>query len=220
MVARNLMVSPIVPFGRTCPELEAFLGPFGWREPRITPRIPAVRLSFPCRVLVLLISLTAVSCASSFELTADEQSMLRDAMDTPLTFVVPRGEAIPTWDRAQEFIDRYSSMKLRSVNDSLITTYENVAMVTNPIETASSVRFGYTVSRARDPEGIRFQVGCTPSSRGPLHQDRNGGLQELRHPLAASLTSGAPPLPGPRGRGRGPPAVRRSARSLPRSGHR
>ncbi len=153
------------------------MGPFGWREPRITPRIPAVRLSFPCRVLVLLISLTAVSCASSFELTADEQSMLRDAMDTPLTFVVPRGEAIPTWDRAQEFIDRYSSMKLRSVNDSLITTYENVAMVTNPIETASSVRFGYTVSRARDPEGIRFQVGCTPSSKsGEKDADQNAHI--------------------------------------------
>jgi len=136
-----------------------------------------VRLSFPRRVLVLLLSLTAVSCASTFELSEDEQAMLREAMDTPLTFVVPRGEAIPTWDRAQEFIDRYSSMKLRSVNDSLITTYENVGIVTNPIQPVSSVRFGYTVSRARDPEGIRFQVGCTPSSTsGAKDADQNAHI--------------------------------------------
>lgn len=136
-----------------------------------------MRLSFPRLVTALLAALTVVSCASSFELSPNEEAQLKEAMDTPLSFVVPRGQSISTWDRAQEFIDRYSSMKLRSVNDSLITSYENTPMVTNPIQSASNVRFGYTVSRANDPEGIRFHVQCTASGKsGETDADKNAHI--------------------------------------------
>ena len=112
--------------------------------------------------LACALALTTLSCASSsvFQLSADEQAGLRLAMDTPLTFLVPRDRSIKTWDRAQEFIDRYSTMKLRSVTDSSLVTYETPSYTSDPSPVAqgSGIRFGYSVSRASDPDGIQIHV--------------------------------------------------------------
>jgi hypothetical protein len=125
----------------------------------------SVRFSFPRLVLVSLLFGAAVSCSSTsvFQLSADEQSLLQSAMNTPLTFVVPRDQTIASWDRAVDFVQRYSTMKLRSATDSLITVYDEPS-VTPLIENASSIRFGYSVGRSRDPGGMRYTVQCTASS--------------------------------------------------------
>jgi len=131
--------------------------------------------------LACALALTALSCASSsvFQLSADEQAGLRLAMDTPLTFLVPRDRSIKTWDRAQEFIDRYSTMKLRSVTDSSLVTYETPSYTSDPSPVAqgSGIRFGYSVSRASDPDGIQIHVKCTPSSTlGEKDADQNAHI--------------------------------------------
>jgi hypothetical protein len=125
-----------------------------------------VPFSFPRFILTSLLAWALVSCSSTsvFQLSADEQSLLQSAMNTPLTFVVPRDQAIASWDRASDFVQRYSTMKLRSVTDSLITVYDEPS-VTPLIENASSIRFGYSVRRSRDPGGILYQVQCTASSK-------------------------------------------------------
>ena len=137
-----------------------------------------VRFSFPRLALISLLGWVFVSCSSTsvFQLSADEQNLLQQAMNTPLTFVVPRDQTIASWDRVTDFVDRYSTMKLRSVTDSLVTTYEQPA-VTPTIEAASSIRYGYTVRRSKDPDGIRYSVQCTPSSTvGQKDADQNAHL--------------------------------------------
>lgn len=120
------------------------------------------------RAAALILALAALSCASSamFQLSADEEASLRQAMDTPLTFIVPRDRSLESWDRAQDYVNRYSTMKLRSVTDSVLVTYEAPTYSQNPapVESGSSIRYGYSVSRASDSEGIKIVVQCTASS--------------------------------------------------------
>jgi hypothetical protein len=128
-----------------------------------------------------ILALAASSCASSavFQLSSDERAYLRMAMDTPLTFLVPRGQSIQTWDRAHEFLDRYSTMKLRSVTDSVLVTYDPPAVQSDPspVAVGSSIRYGYSVSRSSDPDGIRIAVKCTPSSTlGEKDADQNAHI--------------------------------------------
>ncbi len=114
-----------------------------------------------------------------FQLSEDERASLRLAMESPLTFVVPRDRSLESWDRAQKFVDRFNSMKLRSVTDSVLVTYEEPTyqQVPVPVETGSSIRYGYSIARSRDPEGIRFSVQCTPSSKlGEKDADQNAHI--------------------------------------------
>ena len=124
--------------------------------------------SFLTRAAVGLLSLAALSCASGsvFQLSLEEQVALREAMDTPLKFVVPRERSIASWDRAREFIDRYSSTKIRSTTDSVLVSYDTPVYSPDPApgSRGSNVHFGYNIARSWDPEGVRIVVQCTPSS--------------------------------------------------------
>jgi hypothetical protein len=129
----------------------------------------------------ILLALVAASCASSsmFQLSPDERAGLGLAMDTPLRLLVPRDHSLQTWDRAQEFIDRYSTMKLRSVTDSVLVTYETAPYQTDPspVASGSAIRYGYSVSRSSDPDGIQIAVKCTPSSTlGEKDADQNAHI--------------------------------------------
>ena len=124
--------------------------------------------SFLTRAAAGLLALAALSCASGsvFQLTLEEQTSLNEAMDTPLTFIVPRERSIASWDRAREFIDRYSSMKLRSTTDSVLVSYDTPNYSADPVPAQSGLHYGYSISRSRVPEGIRIVVQCTPSVKG------------------------------------------------------
>ncbi len=138
----------------------------------------SVRFSFPRTVLILALCWAPASCSSTsvFQLSADEQSLLQSAMNTSLTFVVPRDQTIASWDRAVDFVDRYSTMKLRSATDSLVTRYQE-PVVTPTIASASSILYGYSVGRTKDWEGIRYNVQCTPSSAvGQKDADQNAHI--------------------------------------------
>jgi hypothetical protein len=139
---------------------------------------------FLTRALAAWLSLAAISCASSsmFQLSDDEQALLQAAMDTPLTFVVPRDRSLETWDRAENFINRYNSMKLRTATDSSLVTYDSPTYqdVPVPVEAGSSIRYGYSVSRSAVPEGIRIAVACTPSSKlAQKDADQNAHIAAL-----------------------------------------
>jgi len=133
--------------------------------------------SFLTRAGLGLLSLAALSCAS-IQLSDEEQAEWGRAMDTPLTFIVSREQSLETWDRAQEFIGRYSSTKLRSTTDSLLVsydspTYQNVP----PAESGSAIHYGYSISRSRDPEGVRIGVQCISTSKlGEKSADQNAHI--------------------------------------------
>ena len=127
----------------------------------------------------LLLAATTLSCAGSLELSGDEQSSLGLAMAQPLTFTVPRYHSLEVWDRAQSFVDRYSTMKLRSVTDSLVVAYEapTYSQLPSPVESGAGIRFGYTVSRSSGSDGINIAVRCSASSKlGEKDADQNAHI--------------------------------------------
>jgi len=129
----------------------------------------------------LFLAAGALSCAANsvFQLSEDEQASLNLAMGTPLTFTVTRDRSLETWDRAHAFVDRYNSMKLRSVSDSVLLTYEppTYEQVPAPAAAGSSIRFGYTVARSSVVGGIQIAVTCTPSSKlGEKDADQNAHI--------------------------------------------
>jgi len=128
-----------------------------------------------------ILAACVLSCAANavFQLSADEQAALNLAMSTPLTFIVPRDRSLQTWDRAHEFVDRYNFMKLPSIIRSLILTYDSPTYPQDPspVEPGSSIRFGYTVSRTSQVDGIQIAIKCTPSSKlGEKDADQNAHI--------------------------------------------
>jgi len=121
------------------------------------------RFAFRALVLAGLVG-CLVSCASTavLDLTGKEDTSMTLAMATPLSFSVPRDRAMETWDRAQTFLDRYSTMALRTSTDSSMQSYDPPrpyqppgTVITEPI------RFGYGFSRTAVADSIRISVRCT-----------------------------------------------------------
>lgn len=150
-------------------------------EPELPPgysrsvRCPGIHVAVP----LLLLVATTLSCAGSFELSNDERTSLGLALAQPLTFTVERYRSLEAWDRVHDFVNRYSTMKLRSVTDSLVITYEapTYTQSPSPVESGAGIRFGYTVSRSSITEGIRIGVKCSPSSKlGEKDADQNAHI--------------------------------------------
>jgi len=139
--------------------------------------------SFLRRAAVGLLSLAALSCASGsvFQLSLEEQVALREAMDTPLDFVVPRERSIASWDRAREFIDRYSTMKLRSTTDSVLVSYDSPMYSSDPPPSVrgSNLHYGYSIVRSRDPAGGGTKIavqGTSSSDLGKKDAEQNAHI--------------------------------------------
>ncbi|MHA1305140.1 MAG: hypothetical protein ACTSPI_15690 [Candidatus Heimdallarchaeaceae archaeon] len=103
-------------------------------------------------VSVLMIGLLS-SCAttSMLKLTPEEKTYLEKAKAFPLEFTIPKSEVEEAWGRAQSFIGRFSSMKLQTVTDFVIQTY-------NP--RSGDVDFGYYVTKTPMSDNVLITVQC------------------------------------------------------------
>jgi len=120
------------------------------------------RYAFLALILAGLIG-CVISCASTavLDLTGEEQASMNLAMAMPLSFSVPRDRAMETWDRAQTFLDRYSTMKLRASTEFTMQTYDPPRPYQPPgTEVAEPIRFGYGFSRTAIDDSIRMDVRC------------------------------------------------------------
>lgn len=102
---------------------------------------------------LLMISYVFViaACAMLPQPTPEEQAVLDQAIAFPLDFTVPNSDAEMAWGRAQSFIGRFSSMKLQTVTDYVIQTY-------NP--SSSGVAYGYYVTKTPLGDSMQFVVQC------------------------------------------------------------
>jgi hypothetical protein len=95
--------------------------------------------------------LTGCATTSMLKLTPEEQTYLEKAKAFPLEFTIPKSEADEAWGRAQSFIGRFSSMKLQTVTDFVIQTY-------NP--GSGDVDFGYYVTKTPMGDKVQITVQC------------------------------------------------------------
>lgn len=81
-----------------------------------------------------------------------EQEYLDNAMDTQLQFKLPLKEAKKAWKRIEGFIEKFSSMKIKIADDTVIETL-------NP--TAGMTRYGYRATKKVEGEEAEIAVACT-----------------------------------------------------------
>jgi len=101
--------------------------------------------------ILVLALLTGCATTSMLKLTPEEQMYLEKAKAFPLEFTIPKSQADEAWGRAQSFIGRFSSMKLQTVTDFVIQTY-------NPI--SPNVDFGYYVTKTPMGDKVQITVQC------------------------------------------------------------
>lgn len=99
-------------------------------------------------VLFVLVGCTSISMKN---LTPEERNYFEKVDAFPLEFTMPTIEADDAWGRAQSFIGRFSSMKLQTVTDYVIQTY-------NP--GSSDVKFGYYVTKTPMDDEFQINVQC------------------------------------------------------------
>jgi len=117
---------------------------------------------------------------SMMKLTPAEQEYLAKAKQAPSRFYVAPGKVPEIWGRAQSWIGRYSSMKLQTVTDYIIQTY-------NP--GGSGVNFGYYVTRT-DMDSIRTEISVECVTDNPFSGNDRKQNEKL---LAYYLQSGILP---------------------------
>ena len=82
------------------------------------------------------------------------QIYIKKAMQTPLTFKVPREKEEEVWGRIQSFIAKYSSMKIQVATDYVIETY-------NPTKTTElNPKYGYKAIKTFIGNEVEFKVEC------------------------------------------------------------
>lgn len=100
-------------------------------------------------ILVIFLYSCSYPANMFIKLTPEEEIYLGKAMAQPLIFIVDVKDSELKWALAQSFIAKYSPMKIQTVTDYLIETY-------NPYDTS----FGYKVVRTPLEEGDEFDVRC------------------------------------------------------------
>ena len=85
------------------------------------------------------------------ELKPKEQEYLENAMNTELQFTLPLKEAKKAWKRIENFIKKYSSMKIKASDDSVIETLQ---------PTAGMTRYGYRATQTLTGEEAETAVAC------------------------------------------------------------
>ena len=125
-------------------------------------------------VFTLVLAVTGTGCVT---LPPEQQAYLAEMRETPTGFGVAKKDEEVAWGRAQSFIGRFSSMKLQTVTDYVIQTY-------NPPE--SKVQFGYYVTKTPSEAIIQINVECVTGNPYFQHQCRqNAGM------LATYIKTGA-----------------------------
>jgi hypothetical protein len=96
-----------------------------------------------------------------------EKAYLDEAMAQPLHFDVPASESTAAWGRAQDYIAKFSALKIQTATTDLIDTYNP----TGPGE------FGYKVNRIEGHLSTHFSVDCfTTDSHGAGVANRSAHL--------------------------------------------
>jgi len=115
------------------------------------------------KTLLIAISSMLLACATTRALTPYQQSQLDKIIYQSTTVSVPNEKFQEAWGRAQSFLARYSNMKMQTVTDYVIDTY-------NPLKNSGGVKnmfvaYGYSVSRTPSVSGTTLiSVKCVSNN--------------------------------------------------------
>jgi hypothetical protein len=129
--------------------------------------------------LAAALTLLLLSCGSiKSAKTPVEQEYLDAAMAHPTTFVIAKSVTADAWGRAQSWIGKYGSMKIQTVSDYVIETY-------NP--TKDALKYGYTITKTPSADSVEIDVKCQSGNMF----DGASAIQNA-HLLAYFINTGKP----------------------------
>jgi hypothetical protein len=105
------------------------------------------------KILILgLVVLFSISCVSMrLAETSEEKTYLEKVMAMPLIFDVSKEKSEETWGRIQSFIGKYSPVRIQTVTDYIIETYDAKIVNSN---------FSYSAIRTPKENKVEFEVKC------------------------------------------------------------
>lgn len=105
------------------------------------------------KVLYFVVVMAMLSgCRSVPQFTGDQKAWMREVMKEDLTFTIPADSAEQVWSRGFKFLNLYSDMKLQTVSDYHIDTY-------NPDSGGLGFQYGYSMTRIKT--GNNFEISLT-----------------------------------------------------------
>jgi hypothetical protein len=135
-------------------------------------------------LLGCVVGIMAIGCATPHQFTTEERGYAKRIMEQPTEFKLPKSEADDAWGRANLFLSRYSSMKLQTGTDMLLSTF-------NPVEIGY---YGYEITRSPIKDSVMFSVGCSSFRGNPFSDERTEADQNARAAAYYMRTSEVIPL--------------------------
>lgn len=103
--------------------------------------------------LLLIIIFIACTVPAKKGITPDEEDYLSKVNEFPTEFTIEENDIDNAWGRAQSWIGKYSSMKVQTVTDFIIQTY-------NP----SSDNYGYYIVKTPVNNDFEINVSCSKAN--------------------------------------------------------
>ena len=103
-------------------------------------------------LFVTAVLICSVAAIAGQKLKPKEQEYLEAVMAAELQFRLPLNEAEKTWKKIENFIKKYSSMKIKIADDNIIETLH---------PTAGMTRYGYRATKKEIGEESEIAVACT-----------------------------------------------------------
>ncbi len=97
----------------------------------------------------------------------DALAYLQKIRGYPNTFTLPNADAEAAWGRAQVFVSKYSTMKIQTVSDYIVETYNTRTLTGNDVGfTGIKCDFAYSFTRSPGKDSTTFTVGCRTNCGG------------------------------------------------------
>jgi hypothetical protein len=141
--------------------------------------------------IVIAIALLLAGCVQSEfvtpSYTSPQQAYIDKAMASPLDVNVGKNQIEDAWGRTQAFISKYSDMKLQTVSDYSIQTFNSYRIF----------MYGYTATKTPTKDGFTITVDCS-SAASHTHSTEERILYAVNlnaHILSYYVETGELPFP-------------------------
>jgi hypothetical protein len=90
-------------------------------------------------------------------ITSEQEKKLVAIRAYKSVFIIPKSESDAAWGRAQVFVSKYSSMKIQTVSDFIIETF-NTGAAESADMMNGKYKFAYTITRSPKANDVEFSV--------------------------------------------------------------
>ncbi|MDP8227154.1 MAG: hypothetical protein P9L89_05900 [Candidatus Celaenobacter polaris] len=111
---------------------------------------------------IFLLCFIYIGCAR-VQLTPEDKAFCAKAAACPLELIISKDKAEEAWSRAHTWIAKYSSMKIQTVTDYILQTY-------NPVDRAFPIIYAYSLTKTLMGSEVQITIECFSNNRFATRQ--------------------------------------------------